>query len=93
MNCHCQTARHGLNYLGDDNVDALIQETLSIARAMFPEQTAKAEAWAMQRLTAYGINYAQYKAQQGYGALTDLFNNPWIVLGGGLLLGYLAFKR
>lgn len=87
--CKCQTGLAG----EPSNVDTLIAETMAAARSLFPEQTAQAESWAAQRLAAYGVNYAKYRAEQAYGSLAAIFDNPWIVLGSGLFIGYLLWKR
>ena len=79
--------------LGDEAVDTIIKNIMTAARSLFPEQTSEFEAWVTARLAAYGIDYAKYRAQQLYGTATDWFSSPVILLGLGLLGGYLVFKR
>lgn len=83
--------RYGLQ--GDENVDAVLRELMNTARSIWPEQTAEAEAWIAARAASYGIDYAKYKAGQAYQAASEWVSNPLILLGLGLLGGYLIFKR
>ena len=79
--------------LGDEAIDTIIQNIIMSARSLFPEQTSEFEAWVTARMAAYGIDYAKYRAQQLYGTATDWLSNPVVLLGVGLLGGYLMFKR
>lgn len=79
--------------LGDEAVDSIIANVMASARALFPQQTAEAEAWITARLTSYGIDYAKYRAQQLYGNINEWLANPFVLLGIGLLGGYLISKR
>lgn len=76
-----------------NDIDTLIQNTVSLARDLFPNQTAAAEEWISQRLLNYGVNYAQYKAGQYYQTATDYLSNPYVVLGLGLFAGWFFFGR
>jgi hypothetical protein len=79
--------------LGDADVDTIIANVMASARALFPQQTAEAEAWIASRLTSYGIDYAKYRAQQLYGGVNEWLSNPVVLLGVGLLGGYLLFRK
>ncbi len=79
--------------LGEDQVDVIIQNVLSMARSLWPEKTAEAEAWVTQRLFNYGIDYSKYKAEMAYQTATQWLSSPAVLLGLGLFAGYLAFRK
>jgi hypothetical protein len=85
--------RHNSAGLGDEGIDQIIQNVINSARSLYPVQTAEAEAWIAARLANYGIDYARYRAQQMYGTATEWLSNPFILIGLGILGGYILSKR
>jgi hypothetical protein len=79
--------------LGDEQIDSIIRSVVESARSLFPQQTAEAEAWITARLANYGVDYAKYRAQQLYSSASEWLSNPVILIGLGLLGGYLVFKK
>lgn len=90
--CACKGAS-GLGAMEESQIDALIANTVALARDIFPNQTQAAEEWISRRLMAYGIDYAKNRAGQFYGSVSEVLTNPFVVLGIGLFAGYLIFKR
>jgi hypothetical protein len=89
----CNCINRGLGAAELTETDLVIRNIMDSARSLFPEQTAEFENWVSARAMNYGIDYAQYKAKQAYGALTDLVSSPIALLGLGLFAGWMIFKR
>jgi len=91
QSCDCAS---GTGLAAEENTtDQIIRELTSSARALFPAQTAEAEAWIAKRAVNYGIDYAKYQAQQGYSTINEWLSNPIILLALGLGAGWLVFRR
>lgn len=76
------------------DVDALVNNVRTIAQAIWGnDKVAEAEAWINQQLLQYGINYAKYKAQQAYGAVSEYLQNPIVVFGVGFIVAAMLFRR
>lgn len=82
--------------LGDSpTTDDIVASVIEFARAQWPSETAKAEAWINQQLATYGISYAKYQAQQAAATVNVALAGfaPLLWIGGGVLLIMALRKR
>ena len=73
----------------DEEKDELVKELVLMARQIFPNQTAEAEAWIDRQVKSYGFSYVKMRTAEAW----DLYSvNPLIWLAAGAAIFWMVKK-